>query len=51
MASGLILGIIMAKYGKWYLAALLPGILFQQFFEYVSWQRREKKKYLFLGKC
>ena len=50
MASGLILGIIMAKYGKWYLAALLPGILFQQFFEYVSWQRRENKKISVFGK-
>ena len=50
MASGLILGIIMAKYGKWYLAALLPGILFQHFFEYVSWQRQENKKISFLGK-
>lgn len=50
MASGLILGIIMAKYGKWYLAALLPGILFQQFFEYVSWQRQENKKISVFGK-
>ena len=50
MASGLILGIIMAKYGKWYLAALLPGILFQQFFEYVSWQRQENKRISVFGK-